>query len=195
MATEATSSNAAILATMNSAMETVGEPISIDVRRAQRGDTQAFERLYRQHVGRVYALCLRMVADPSRAEDLTQEAFVRAWSKIDSFAGRSAFSTWLHRLTVNVVLSAQRKADRSREQQETEPGTLYRHPAAKTRHGLAVDLEKAIAALPSRARKVFVLSQIEGYSHEEVAGFLGISAGTSKAHLFTARQKLKESLQ
>ena len=171
------------------------QPTSLDVRKAQRGDVQAFERLYQQHVGRVYGLCLRMVRSPERAEELTQDAFVRAWQKIGSFSGRAAFSTWLHRLTVNVVISAERSRKRERDRIEDVAGGVEHQPSIGKSGGLKMDLEAAIAQLPNQARRVFVLYQIEGYGHEEVAKFLGIAEGTSKAHLYSARQKLKESLQ
>lgn len=168
--------------------------VSLDVRRAQRGDTAAFERLYREHVGRVYGLCLRMVADPGLAEELTQDVFVRAWHKLDRFSGRAAFSTWLHRLTVNLVISAQRSRKRDRDRHDHE--TVVDHqPVRPGSAGLGIDLERAIAELPDQARRVFVLYQLEGYAHSEVAESLGIAQGTSKAHLYKARQMLKESLQ
>lgn len=171
------------------------EPISIDVRRAQRGDSAAFERLYHQHVGRVYGLCLRMVADPGRAEELTQDVFVRAWNKLDRYSGRAAFSTWLHRLAVNVVISAQRVRKRDRDRLDDDETALEKFPNKPASSGLAMDLERAIAGLPDQARRVFVLYQLEGYAHHEVAKTLGIAQGTSKAHLYKARQMLKESLQ
>lgn len=169
--------------------------MSIDVRRARRGDVEAFERLYREHVDRVYGLCLRMVADAALAEELTQDVFVRAWRKINSFSGRSAFSTWLHRLTVNLVISAQRTRKRHRDRHEGDSAVIDDYPAKSSPAGLAVDLERAIADLPEQARRVFVLYQLEGYGHREVASTLGIAQGTSKAHLYKARQMLKESLQ
>lgn len=170
-------------------------PTSLDVRRAQRGDAAAFERLYRQHVGHVYGLCLRMVADPGQAEELTQDVFVRAWGKLDRFSGRSAFSTWLHRLTVNLVISAQRSRKRERDRYESDEGAVEQFPVRAGTAGLGLDLERAIASLPRQARRVFVLYQLEGYAHQEVAEALGIAQGTSKAHLYKARQVLKESLQ
>ena len=166
----------------------------MDVRRAQRGDVGAFERLYRDHVGRVYGLCLRMVGDPGRAEELTQDAFVRAWRKIDRFNGRSAFSTWLHRLTVNVVISAQRVSKRERERHQDD-AEVVEFPAHTSPAGLSLDLERAITELPEQAKREFILYQLEGYGHQEVAETLGIAQGTSKAHLYKARQLLKECLQ
>ncbi len=171
------------------------KPMSLDVRRAQRGDVQAFERVYQEHVGKIYGLCLRMVRDSARAEELTQDAFVRAWQKIGSFSGRATFSTWLHRLTVNLVISAERVRQRERDRVEDTPGGVEHQPTLGRPSGLRMDLEQAIAQLPDQARRVFVLYQVEGYRHGEVAKFLGIAEGTSKAHLYSARQKLKESLQ
>jgi RNA polymerase sigma-70 factor (ECF subfamily) len=163
------------------------------VRRARRGEVDAFEDLYRRHVGRIYAVSLRMVADPSLAEELTQEAFVRAWGKLASFHGTSAFGTWLHRLAVNVVLDALRARRRWRERFSEEPPA--RPPAAPTRDlAGTVDLERCIALLPPRARAVFVLHDVEGYKHREIAALLDLSVGACKAHLHRARRRLREEL-
>jgi RNA polymerase sigma-70 factor (ECF subfamily) len=164
------------------------------VRRAQAGDESAFEQLYREHVGRVYALCLRMTADAVAARELTQDVFVRAWERLDSFRGESAFGTWLHRLAVNVVLMDRRLAAR-RAEDPLDDGDWT--PPAATRHGspaLRLDLEAAVAALPPGARRVLVLHDIEGYEHAEIGKLLGIAEGTSKAHLFRARRLLREVL-
>ena len=161
------------------------------VERARRGDRAAFEGLYRAHAGRVHAVCLRMTGDPGRAEDLTQDAFIRAWRRLASFRGESAFSTWLHRLAVNVVLEDRRSAGR-REARERSAATPDR--ARPARVGLGIDLERAIAELPEGARRVFVLYAIEGYGHREIAEMAGIAEGTSKAHLHRARDLLKRSL-
>ncbi len=164
------------------------------VRRARSGDVDAFEELYRGHVGRIYAVSLRMVADPALAEELTQEAFVRAWRKLASYRGTSAFSTWLHRLAVNVVLDAMRARRRWRERFSDAP--LARPPAAPVRdHPEALDLERGIAQLPPRARAVFVLHEIEGYKHREIARLLDLSVGACKAHLHRARRRLREELE
>lgn len=164
------------------------------VRRAQRGETGAFETLYRRNAGRVYALCLRMTADASRAEELTQDAFLRAWERLGSFRGESRFSTWLHGLTVNLVLGDRRTRSR-RPKAEGDPGRLERMPGAAAKaQGERRDLEKAIAALPEGARTVFVLHDIEGYRHDEIAAFTGVTAGTSKAQLHRARRLLREAL-
>jgi RNA polymerase sigma-70 factor (ECF subfamily) len=165
------------------------------VRRAQAGDQTAFRDLYHQLAGRVYALCLRLTGDAGAAEERTQDVFVRAWDKLRSFRGESAFSSWLHRLAVNVVMNERRTSFR-REQRVTPvaaPETLERGRGEGTA-GLNIDLERAIAALPEGAREVFVLYDIEGYSHAEIAQLAGIAEGTSKAQLFRARHLLREKL-
>jgi RNA polymerase sigma-70 factor (ECF subfamily) len=155
---------------------------------AQEGDFSAFEALYKRDVGRTYALCLRMTADPALAEELTQVTFIRAWSKLRTFRGDSRFATWLRRLTINVVL-ADRRGRKLAEQVETE------HLAPALDPGAAIDLESAIAKLPAGARTIFVLHDIEGYRHEEIAGMLGVASGTSKAQLHRARRLLREALE
>jgi RNA polymerase sigma-70 factor (ECF subfamily) len=165
------------------------------VRRAQAGDQAAFAGLYRAHVGRVYALCLRLEAETNRAEELTQDVFVRAWERLATFRGESAFGTWLHRLAVNVVLGDRRAAWR-REQRVTVTGDAALLDRASTAPTAAagLDLEQAIAALPPGARAVFVLHEIEGYRHDEIAAMTGIAEGTSKTQLFRARRLLREAL-
>ena len=165
------------------------------IRLAQTGDQDAFERIYREHVDRVYALCLRLSGDAVCARDLTQDVFVRAWEKLPSFRGESAFSSWLHRIAVNLVLVGYR-TDRRRESRvmfldDVEDSA----PALVAPAGLKLDLEAAIAALPPGARTVFVLHDIEGYRHAEIAELTGMASGTSKAHLFRARQLLREALE
>ena len=166
------------------------------VRRAQAGDEAAFEALYREHAGRVFALCLRLSGDRGRATELTQDVFVRCWEQLRSFRGESAFGSWLYRLAVNVVWSTNR-GDRRRESRVRpveDPGALEpRREAAPP--GLRLDLERAIATLPDGAREVFVLFDIEGYRHEEIARMTGIAVGTSKAQLFRARRLLRERLE
>ena len=165
------------------------------VRRAQTGDLTAFEALYRNHVGAVFAVCLRMLTDRSAAEDATQEAFARAWEKLGTFRHGSAFATWLHRLAVNVVLGRlrQEKGWREHETQPMEPPAAERlgnrQPA-----GLTIDLERAISDLPVRARSVLVLFDIHGYTHSEIGEMLEISTGGSKAQLHRARQLLRGAL-
>ena len=138
--------------------------------RAARGAVEAFEELYRQNVGRVYLLCLRMCGDPSHAEELTQEAFVRAWQKLGSFRGESAFSTWLHRVTVNVVLGDRRSRARREARVKVVGDDFPVDPtASEPSPGQALDLDRSIAALPEGARMVFVLHDVEGYRHREIA--------------------------
>lgn len=165
------------------------------IEKALGGDARAFEQLYRKHSGRVYALCLRMTGDPALAQELAQDAFVRAWEKLDSFRGHSQFGTWLHRLTVNVVLTALRSRGR-RQQREFATDDLadlgVAAPASEP--GVMEDLERAIASLPEGARKVFVLHDLEGYKHEDIAEMTGTATGTCKAQLHRARRLLREKL-
>lgn len=166
------------------------------VARAQAGDQKAFRELYRQHAGRVYALCLRLTGSAGDADERTQDVFVRLWDKLKSFRGESAFSSWLHRLAVNVVLNERRTTGR-RERRvmiAEDPAALERHRGSST-EGLSIDLERAIGELPEGAREVFVLFDIEGYGHAEIAELVGIAEGTSKAQLFRARQLLREKLE
>ncbi len=169
------------------------------VERAQAGETGAFEEIYRQHVGRVYALCLRMSGDPGEAAELVQDAFVRAWEKLDTFHGSSAFSSWLHRLTVNVVLGRWRARGRQRERvvaidELTGDGCAGRDALQVPERRTTIDLERAIAALPTGARTVFVLHDVEGYGHKEIAEMTGLATGTCKAQLHRARRLLREAL-
>jgi RNA polymerase sigma-70 factor (ECF subfamily) len=169
-----------------------------DVALAARGDRQAFERLYRLHVNRVYSLCARMVGDRTRAEELTQDAFVRAWEKLDQFRGESAFGTWLHRLAVNVVLNDRQTESRRRGRQDESVDDVdtmaHGDVRAEVPPGLSMDLERAIAGLPPGARKVFVLHDVEGYTHAEIGQLLGVTAGGCKAQLHRARLLLREAL-
>ncbi len=165
------------------------------VRRAQAGDREAFDELYRCAVGRVYAVCFRMAGDAQSAERLTQDAFVRAWVRLESFRGESAFTSWLHRLTVNVVLEDRRSTGRREMRVENveDPG-LYERGTPAPMVGEAVDLERAIARLPRGARTVLVLFDVEGYSQEEIARLTGTAVGTVKAQLHRARKLLREML-
>lgn len=168
------------------------------VAQAQAGDQAAFEQLYRLHVGRVYALCMRLTGNVSRAEELTQDAFVRAWEKLGTFKGRSAFSTWLHRLTVNVVFSRGRSETRRKgHEYVTDDLTKYegKGSGSNPKPGLRLDLEAAIASLPDGARRIFVLHDVEGYKHGEIAEMTGLATGTSKAQLHRARRMLREVLE
>lgn len=167
------------------------------VRDAKAGDGLAFEKLYRQHVQRIHALCWRMCGGiEAIAEEMTQEAFVRAWQKLGSFKMQSRFGTWLHRVAVNVVLSDRRirlrtmQREQSLEVVKLEPAT---HEDASSSSELR-DLENAIAKLPERARSVLVLHDIEGYRHSDIAEMTGMAVGSSKAQLHRARKLIRASL-
>lgn len=167
------------------------------VEAAQAGDRHAFEKLYRTHCDRIYALCWRMCgSDAALADDMVQEAFVRAWNKLNLFRGDSKFGTWLHRLAVNVVLSDRRirvkRLARETEMVESVERTLTGDKDVSA--GLRKDLEAAIAGLPERARTVLVLYDIEGYRHSEIAEMTGMAVGSSKAQLHRARKLVREIL-
>jgi RNA polymerase sigma-70 factor, ECF subfamily len=172
------------------------------VSRAQHGDVEAFGELYREHAGRVFALCIRMSGDRVQATELMQDVFVRAWQRLGSFRGEASFGSWLHRLAVNVVLTGAR-TDRRREARvapaedlagaEARGGGSHRGVAAAD-PGIAIDLERAIAALPPGARSAFVLHDVEGFSHAEIAELTGLAEGTIRAQLHRARKLLMEAL-
>lgn len=165
-------------------------------RRATAGDERAFEEIYRAASPRVFGLCLRMSGSRERAVELTQDVFVQVWRRLASWRGESALSSWIHRVAVNLVLSNSR-GDRRRlthEMPEDDDAYLYaesREPAAGSR----MDLERAIAALPKGARTVFVLHDIEGYQHPEIARMTGTAEGTCRAQLHRARKLLMEALE
>jgi len=175
------------------------------IRRAQQGDAEAFERLYRLHNRRVYALCLRMVGNTAEAEDLTQEAFLQLFRKIGTFRGESAFSTWLHRLAVNVVLMRLRKKTLAATSLEevTEPDEDVGGPrkdigGPDLRLSGSVDrvnLERAVEQLPPGYRSVVFLHDVQGYEHNEIATIMNCSIGNSKSQLHKARMRLRELLQ
>lgn len=173
------------------------------IEKAKQGDAQAFEVLYNLHKRRVYSLCLRMTANAAEAEDLTQEAFLQLYRKIATFRGESAFSTWLHRLAVNVVLMRLRKKGLSvvplEETTETEEETPKKDLGAEdTRLAASIDrlqLQRAIERLPPGYRSIFVLHDVEGYEHNEIAEIVGCSIGNSKSQLHKARLKLREFLK
>jgi len=162
---------------------------------ARSGDLSAFKRLYQANVGRVYAVCLRMVGDARRSEELTQDAFVRAWEMLGNYRGESAFSTWLHRLAVNVVLVALRSERRRTSHEKTGDLEMLEAPQDSPSHGARLDLENAIAALPPGARAIFTLHDIEGFKHDEIAAQMCLAVGTCKAQLHRARKLLKEVLE
>ncbi|HVH39127.1 MAG TPA: RNA polymerase sigma factor [Gemmatimonadaceae bacterium] len=169
-----------------------------DVALAAQGDRRAFERIYRSHVDRVFSVCARMVGDRARAEELTQDVFVRAWDKLATFRGESQFSTWLHRLAVNVILNDREAEGRRRARHDDgveDMDTIsYGDVRALPVPGLSLDLERAIATLPPGARKVFVLHDVEGYTHEEIGSMLGVTSGGCKAQLHRARMLLRRML-
>ena len=166
------------------------------VRQAQARDMEAFERLYRTHVERVHAICLRMTANVTRAEEMTQKAFLTVWQKLPLFRGESAFSSWLHRIAVNTVLADFRAESRRRQRVfGTEDPSVFETAPRASCAGIRLDLEQAIAALPPQARTVFVLHDVEGWQHDEIARELGDATGTSKAQLHRARKLLQEALQ
>jgi RNA polymerase sigma-70 factor (ECF subfamily) len=164
------------------------------VRRASAGDAAAFERLYRDNVGRVHGAILRLVGmDRARAEELTQEAFIRAWQKLSSFRHESAFSTWLYRLGVNTALMdlRGRRDEANLDDAALEAAAGGDVPFCAAERG---DLERAVSALPPRARAVLVLHDVEGWKHEEISAELGMAVGSSKAQLHRARGLLRRAL-
>lgn len=175
------------------------------IRLAQQGDASAFEHIYRLHSRRVYALCLRMVGNPAEAEDLTQDAFLQLFRKIGTFRGESAFSTWLHRLSVNVVLMKLRKKTlpETSLEESTDPEDETNGPRREigapdlllTGSIDRVHLERAIEQLPPGYRQVFVLHDVQGFEHNEIAGLMECSIGNSKSQLHKARMRLRELLQ
>ena len=164
------------------------------VQRACAGDVRAFERLYREHVGRVYGLCLRMTRDPAAAEDCTQETFINAWKALGRFETRSSLATWLHRIAVNAALAKRRKAapvvvsPLEDDEETVESDWTLETPLEVN------EIEAAIERLPDGARDVLVLHAIYGYSHIEAAEMLGVAEGTCKAQLHRARNLLRERL-
>lgn len=185
--------------------ETGEVPEALSIRLAQQGDAAAFERLYRLHSRRVYSLCLRMVGNTAEAEDLTQEAFLQLFRKIATFRGESAFSTWLHRLAVNVVLMKLRKKSGKETslEQVTEPdeesgtprrdfGTIDLRLSGSLDR---VNLQRAVDQLPPGYKAAFILHDVQGYEHNEIAEMLGCSIGNSKSQLHKARMRLRDLLQ
>jgi RNA polymerase sigma-70 factor, ECF subfamily len=175
------------------------------IRLAQQGDAAAFERLYRMHNRRVYSLCLRMLNNTAEAEDLTQEAFLQLFRKIATFRGESAFSTWLHRLSVNVVLMKLRKKsgtesslDEMTEPDEDGNGPRRDFGTVDLRLSGSIDrvnLQRAVEQLPPGYKSVFVLHDVQGYEHNEIAEIMDCSIGNSKSQLHKARMRLRELLQ
>jgi RNA polymerase sigma factor (sigma-70 family) len=163
------------------------------IKKARKNDTSAFEKLYRRYAGRVYALALRMTEDSRIAEEMVQEIFVRVWQKLYLFEGRSGFYTWLHRLAINFILNEKRSKSRHHKNEILmDENTL--ETVDRNNRELSMDLEKAISELPDGAKEVFVLYDIEGLPHEEIARLKNIAVGTSKSQLHRARKILREVL-
>ena len=167
--------------------------IETDVALAARGDASAFERLYRTHVARIHSLTRRMLSS-DEADEVTQDIFVRTWQKLSQFRGDSAFTTWLHRLAVNVVIERRRTFAIQRERMAPDSAVLDSLPVAPPRADLTVDFEHAIGQLPPGAREVFLLHDVEGYKHREIAVMLGVATGTSKRQLHRARMLMRKHL-
>jgi RNA polymerase sigma-70 factor (ECF subfamily) len=192
-----------ILTTARKAARSNGLTEAEAIERAKQGDAQAFEVLYGLHKRRVYSLCLRMTANTAEAEDLTQEAFLQLFRKIGTFRGESAFSTWLHRMSVNVVLMHLRKKslpvipledtiETEEESPKKEPGASDPVLAASVDR---LQLARAVDALPPGYRSIFVLHDVQGYEHNEIADMVGCSIGNSKSQLHKARLKLRDLLK
>ena len=169
-----------------------------DVDLAASGDRRAFERLYKSHVNRVFTLCTRMCGSRVRGEELTQDVFVRTWEKLPQFRGESSFSTWIHRIAVNIVLTDRKNEGRARQRLKEDDDDvgegIFAAAATTPRDADRMDLAAAIDSLPPGARQIFVLHDVEGYKHEEIAQLCGITAGGSKAQLHRARLLLREAL-
>jgi len=168
------------------------------VERARRGDVDAFEQLYRLHAGRVYALCLRLAADPVVARELTQDTFVKAWEALPRFRADASLTTWLHRIAVNALLERRRGEKRRSARvslaDDEDAAEMIVGVVAAPDVATAIDLERAVGALPPGVRRAFVLHDVEGYTHEEIAMMTGLAAGTLRAQLHRARQLLMRAL-
>jgi RNA polymerase sigma-70 factor (ECF subfamily) len=166
---------------------------AVEAALAASGDAHAFERLYRAHVGRVLSLVRRMLNDED-ADEVTQDVFVRAWQKLGTYRGEAAFGTWLHRLAVNVILGRRQVLGQRRDRFYPDDTALATVSAGRSAPELSLDFETAVARLPDGARQVFVLHDVEGYRHEEIANLLGLAVGTSKSQLHRARMALRRHL-
>ena len=164
-----------------------------DVALAAGGDQSAFERLYRTHVARIHSLARRMLG-PSEADEVTQDIFVRAWQKLGQFRGEAAFGTWLHRLAVNVAIERRRSFAVQRARMTDDETAIDFVATAPARSDLRVDFEHAIEQLPPGAREIFVLHDVEGYKHREIAAMLDVTSGTSKRQLHRARMLMRRYL-
>lgn len=192
---------------MNNAMSSTAsqnDQLSELIARAQRGEEKAFEAIFHQYKKRVYSLCLRVIGNTAEAEELTQEAFLQLFRKIHTFRGESAFSTWLHRISLNIVLMRMRKKTVSvtplegstREEEFDEPPMEFGTPDLALMGAIdRVRLERAIAQLPPGYRRAFILHDVHGYQHNEIAERLGMSVGNSKSQLHKARMTLRNLLR
>lgn len=167
---------------------------AVDAALATAGDGAAFERLYQRHAPRIYGLALRM-SSSSDAEEMAQEIFVRAWQKLPSFKGEAAFGTWLFRLGINLILTQRQRNSRRREREHFDEDVLARAPGKKAQLDSAMDFEIALRELPAGAKEVLLLHDVEGFKHEEIAGMLSISVGTSKSQLHRARMMMRKVLR
>jgi RNA polymerase sigma-70 factor (ECF subfamily) len=167
---------------------------AVDATLAASGDASAFERLYRAHVGRIHSLVRRMLSDQD-VDDVAQDIFVRAWQKLGTFRGEAAFGTWLHRLAINVILGRRETLGLRRQRYHEGDAVLETVPARKAQVEMTMDFETAMEQLPDGARQIFVLHDVEGYRHEEIAAMLGLATGTSKSQLHRARMTLRRHLE
>ena len=163
------------------------------IERASSGELDAFEQLYRRYARQVYGTCRRLLDTDQDAEEMTQRVFLKAWERLSSFEARSRLATWLRRIAVNLVIDQKRSLWREQLQASADESAPLR--ATSTQQApLALDLERALRRLPDGARRVLVLHDVEGYTHAEVAGLLGVSVGTTKTQLFRARRAIREWL-
>jgi RNA polymerase sigma-70 factor, ECF subfamily len=167
--------------------------VDSDVALAAAGDTAAFERVYRLHVPRIHGLVRRMLG-PQEADEVTQDIFVRAWQKLGTFRGDSAFGTWLHRLGVNVIIERRRSWAILRARLDDDPEAIDLMAGPPMRVDVSLDLEQALETLPPGAREIFVLHDVEGYKHREISDLLDITTGTSKRQLHRARLLMRRHL-
>lgn len=196
----------AVIASSGARLSHVGEPAAgaaagsshedVDLaRRIRAGDDRAFDLFYEANVGRVFAVTLRLCGDESKARRLTQETFVRAWERLDTYRGGSRLSSWLHRIAVNVALESGRRRTRWWRRLAPARAGLDIPTRADARPELRIDLERAIAALPDRAREALVLRDVEGHSYQEIAELTGVAVGTVKAQIHRARRLVREMLE
>jgi RNA polymerase sigma-70 factor (ECF subfamily) len=178
------------LALTNKVELSAAEADLIDVGFAVSGDAQAFERIYHRHVARINSLA-RWLLSRDDVDDVIQDVFIRVWEKLDSFRGDAAFGTWLHRLATNVILRRRQKQRTLEDKNSALVSGETLATSARADPGLGLDIEAGVDRLPNRARQVFVLHDMEGYKHEEIAGMLGVSVGTSRSQLHHARMALR----